>query len=359
MDTIVNWLQEDLEVGPLEFDIEKECSNGVLLGRILTQYGLQTDLNSFSNKQTPDAKLANFKRLEPVLRSLNVRFDSHIASQLMTEERGVALKFLQQLKVTLDATKTGATNPRSTSLLLKTNRLAQKPQFRAMQEQTFDTMLRFKTGNPKEYRMQNHLRLFEEEAVRQQRFAEQNDALDRLDKEQYLSDMRTVHLSKLSENKAYLQDWERQGRINHAKNVATQKERERREKRFEVSVRDAARRGTVAESRSAAEDVAGGIGAFEDSLRRFQVPPPPSSPSLVLPNSPHRPQRPAARARAGGGIGVTRRSGGGGRAGRRATGGAWGRRGSGARREAGRSFCSRSRPRCRRARPWPATPRPT
>jgi hypothetical protein len=297
METIVNWLQDDLQVGPLEFDIEKECSNGVLLGRILTQYGLQTDLNSFSNKHTPDAKLGNFKRLEPVLRSLNVPFNSRIASQLMTEERGIAQKFLQQLKVTLDATKTGATNPRSTSLLLKTNRLAQKPQFRAMQEQTFDTMLRLKTGNPKEYRMQNHLRSFEQEAVSQQRFADQNDALDRLDKEQYLSDMRTMHLSKLSENKAYLQDWERQGRINHAKNVATQKERERREQRFEVSVRDTARRAAVAESRRAAEDVAGGIGAFEDSLRRFQVPtrmpthntrPPPS---LHIPSPPPLPPR--------------------------------------------------------------------
>ena len=271
MDTIVNWLQEDLRVGPLEYDIEKECSNGVLLGRILSQYGLQTDLGNFSTKHTPDAKLSNFKRLEPVFRSLNIRFDSHIASQLMTEEQGIALKFLQQLKVTLDATRTGATNPRSTSLLLKTNRLAHKQQYRAMQEQTFDTMLRLKTGNPKEYRMQNHLGSFEEEAVNQQRFAEQLDAMDRLDKEQYLSDMRTIHLSKMSENRAYLQDWERQGRINHAKNQATQKERERRERRFELSVRDNARRTAVLESRVGAADVAGGIGSFEETLKRFQV----------------------------------------------------------------------------------------
>ena len=271
METIVNWLQEDVGVGPLEFDIEKACSNGILFGRILHQFGLQTDLSNFINKNTPDAKLANFKRLEPVFRSLNVKFNSHIASQLMTEERGIALKFLQQLKVTLDSTKTGASNPRSTSLLLKTNKLAQKQQFRAMQEQTFDTMLRLKTGNPKEYRMQNHLRTFEEEAVNQQRFAEQLDAMDRLDKEQYLSDMRTIHLSKMSENRAYLQDWERQGRINHAKNQATQKERERRERRFEQSVRDTARRTAAIESRHASDEVGGGIAAFEDSLKRFQA----------------------------------------------------------------------------------------
>ncbi len=76
-----------------------------------------------------------------------------------------------------------------------------------MQEQTFDTRLRLKTGNPKEYRMQNHLRTFEKGAVNHQKFAEQLDAMGRLDKEQCLSDMRTIHLSKMGETRAYLQDW--------------------------------------------------------------------------------------------------------------------------------------------------------
>jgi hypothetical protein len=47
-------------------------------------------------------KLSNFQRLQPTFRALNLRFDSHTANQLMTEEPGVAMTLLAQIKVVLD-----------------------------------------------------------------------------------------------------------------------------------------------------------------------------------------------------------------------------------------------------------------
>ena len=124
MDAIFTWLHEEIGLQPLGPDVERECANGFLFGRILHHYGLQPDLPSFINKSAPDAKFSNFQRLEPVFRALNIKFNSHIANQvgasavpalsdasrawerlgsayillcyfmpaqLMTEERGVAL----------------------------------------------------------------------------------------------------------------------------------------------------------------------------------------------------------------------------------------------------------------------------
>jgi len=76
--------------------------------------------------------------------------------------------------------------------------------------------------------------------------------------------------TKLAENRAYLQDWEREGNINHAKNQSTAKERERRDLRLELAMREKARRTRAMESDTAAEEMTSGIDVFEDSLRRMQ-----------------------------------------------------------------------------------------
>lgn len=138
----------------------------------------------------PQIKLMNFQRLQPTFRSLNIRFDSHMANQLMTEEPGAAAALLGRLKVALDmpagsATRvsTSKTQKGSTKLLLNTNRLSSKEKFREMEEQTFDKTLRMKTADPKEYRMSHQLRQFDDEAIRQQYVAEMGDASAKLEYE--------------------------------------------------------------------------------------------------------------------------------------------------------------------------------
>ena len=276
MEIIKRWLKDrvGLEVNPQLID--SQFANGYRLGQVLEAYGLQTDLDRFINKDSPDAKLSNFQRLQPVFRELNIRFDSHTANQLMTEEPGIAMQLLQQMKVKLDvAPPVGARAPTgrsrgSTALLLTTNRMASKSKFKEMEEATYERTLRLKTADPREFRMANHLRAFEEEAIRQQREAEVMDALDMMTKQQRLADGRDMLRTKLAENRAYLQDWEREGKINHAKNQATAKERERRDLRLELAMREKARRTRAMESDTAAEEMATGIDMFEDSLRRMQ-----------------------------------------------------------------------------------------
>lgn len=158
----------------------------------------------------------------------------------------------------------------STSLLLNTNRLASKEKYKDMERQTFDTTLRLKTADPKQYRMSQQLQQFEDEAIRQQYTAEMGDAQAKLEHELHLADSRDALLAKSKENRAYLDDWERQGWVNHAKNQATKRERERRDLRVELSQHEKARRQLLVERDTAADEVHNGIDYFEESLRRIQ-----------------------------------------------------------------------------------------
>ena len=284
---IKRWLRDKVGLDPHQLaDSDRAFANGFLFGKLFDGYGVQPDFDKFVNKEAPDAKLANFQRLQPTIRSLNIKFDAHVANQLMTEEPGAAMMLLQQLKVVLDVepgpgtgggsrTQTGRSGRSrgSTSLLLTTNRLASKAPYKQMEEQTFFNTLRLKSADPREFRLQNHLRPFEQvapisprpttppacppttittrrhadacgrptapnenrhsvgmkevtgwaargrqEAVRQLQEAERDAALAAMAKEQALGRERDLLRTKLAENRAYMQDWDRQGRVNHAKN---------------------------------------------------------------------------------------------------------------------------------------------
>jgi hypothetical protein len=75
----------------------------------------------------------------------------------------------------------------------------------------------------------------------------------------------------LKDNKDYLTGWEQQGRQNHAKNQTDKLERERRDLRLELAMREKARRKASSDNLLAADEALSGIDGFEESLRRLQV----------------------------------------------------------------------------------------
>ncbi len=149
---LVRWIRDDIGISQISSDLEKECSNGFVIGKILNRYGLFPELDKLQNKSTPEIKLSNFQRLLPALRALNIRFNSQIANGLMTEERGAALNILLQLKADLVPSKrVQDVNQHSVaSKLLKPIRVTQTPKHKNLEDQTFDLMRQLKNSNPKE-----------------------------------------------------------------------------------------------------------------------------------------------------------------------------------------------------------------
>jgi hypothetical protein len=270
---LLRWVREDIGISKVSSDLDKECANGIVFGKILHHYGLFPEYEKMIHKSTPEAKLSNFQRLVPALKALSIRFNSQIANELMTEEHGVALKMLQQLKSQLDTGKRAreSLGGAVSSKLLLPIRTTHIPKYKTVQDQTFDAMRQLKSTNPKEYRIQHFLKRFEQEAVDQQRNAEQDE--DRVQKEKtlFLSDLRDTHLRKLKDNREYLTTWEQDGYTNHKKNQTDKLEREKRDLRLELAIREKNRRKASLENLVASDEALSGIDNFEESLRRLQV----------------------------------------------------------------------------------------
>jgi hypothetical protein len=171
----LRWVREDIGISKASSNLDKEYANGIIFGKVLHHYGLFPEYDKMIHKSTVEAKLSNFQRLVPALKALSIRFNSQIANELMTVERGVALKILQQLKSQLDTGKRIRESSGGTALaskLLLPIRTSHTPKYKNIQDQTFDAMRQLKSTNPKEYRLQHFLHRFEQEAVDQQKVAE-------------------------------------------------------------------------------------------------------------------------------------------------------------------------------------------
>eukprot|EP00913_Durusdinium_trenchii_P003893 g3602.t1 len=68
-----------------------DFSSGYLFGEILHKFW-QADFEQFQNKNSHQAKIANFKSLEPILKALGIKFNATLINAVMNGERGAALR---------------------------------------------------------------------------------------------------------------------------------------------------------------------------------------------------------------------------------------------------------------------------
>ncbi|XP_068952228.1 sperm flagellar protein 2 [Petaurus breviceps papuanus] len=106
-DIVCRWLNQEVKlsrtVSPKA--LEKDFSNGFLLGELLHKHELQDDFPHFSEGRVSNAKLNNFSRLEPTFQLLGVQFDQNVAQNIMTEKHGSVTKLLYQLYIALQKKK--------------------------------------------------------------------------------------------------------------------------------------------------------------------------------------------------------------------------------------------------------------
>ncbi|KAM9095254.1 sperm flagellar protein 2-like [Sarcophilus harrisii] len=106
-DIVCRWLNQEVKlsrtVSPKA--LEKDFSNGFLLGELLHKYELQDDFSQFLEGRVSNVKLNNFSRLEPTFQLLGVQFDQNVAQNIMTEKHGSVTKLLYQLYIALQKKK--------------------------------------------------------------------------------------------------------------------------------------------------------------------------------------------------------------------------------------------------------------
>ena len=110
---LLTWLNTEVDLSRKIGDMERDFSNGYLLGELLYKFNQLTNFRDFSDRGDRNSKISNFTLLQQVLKNIGVLFDMNVAKQIMEGTKGVVLKLLYQIRSKLE--KKGV-NPENLSL---------------------------------------------------------------------------------------------------------------------------------------------------------------------------------------------------------------------------------------------------
>mmetsp|Transcript_15780 Transcript_15780/g.18413 ORF Transcript_15780/g.18413 Transcript_15780/m.18413 type:complete len:139 (-) Transcript_15780:201-617(-) len=88
-----NWLNNEVGLSTNVSNFEKDFSSGYLFGEILHKFW-QADFEQFQNKNSHQAKIANFKTLEPILKALGIKFNATLINAVMNGKLPLLLLLL-------------------------------------------------------------------------------------------------------------------------------------------------------------------------------------------------------------------------------------------------------------------------
>jgi hypothetical protein len=274
------WVNDDVGLSRPVRSFEEDLASGYLLAELLHRHRIVPKLEGFSDKQSAAAKIENFRKLQPALVDLGVRFDSRLANAMMTKRAGVALNLVYQLKLAIESARsagampaladaTGGGSDAAAQLGGTRVRATRRAVSESMQAAHFEDMLKKSAQDPKELAealaLSQYNTFMAESAARLEQVAGQEAAHKAAASQQ----RRQLELSKMREGHRLMDDWQAEGYRKQRENVLRQKEREKAALRFELTRRDRKARSAALETARAAADQAGGIDQFEGTLKRL------------------------------------------------------------------------------------------
>jgi len=256
----------------------QDLRNGFLVGELLYRHNQLHSYQRLMRADNADAQINNFCLVEPVLRSMGIKFDPPTAYDIMKGRTGAAPTLLYKVKMVLDRLKqftvrAGGTpvssyEPEPGGVLPLPNmpmRLS-KPEYDRASQSLFEAQVRTLVDNPTEALLAEHLmpfklagERFERELVDGKRAA----AAAALEAD---AASRAQRLYEQSQNRAFMAAYEQRGlevwMVNQEKAAV------RKEVRGRVLQKEAAQRYARSDAvRSEAEGaVTGGIADFEARL---------------------------------------------------------------------------------------------
>lgn len=274
------WVNDDVGLSRPVLSFEEDLANGFLLAELLHRHRILPKLEGFSDKQSVAAKMDNFRRLQPALVDLGVRFDSRLANAMITKRAGVALNLVYQLKLAIDSARsagampalacaTGGAADAAAQLGGTRVRATRRAASESMQAAHFESMLKKSAQDPKELAQALVLSHYNTWMVESAARIEQVGSQEAAQKAAVSQQRRQLELSKMREGRRLMDDWQAEGYRKQRENVLRQKEREKEALRFELTRRDRKARSAALEAARAAADQAGGIDEFEVTLKRL------------------------------------------------------------------------------------------
>ena len=274
MDLILTWLNNDIGLSPPVKSFERDFSNGYLFAKLLHLYNQNPNLSSFINKSASNAKISNFSLLEPLFRSLRIRFDSKIAYEIITCKTSVALNLVRDLKMCLERMASRPTavvgRPRQSGQLPVSNmplRLT-RPTFDKAQHELFVKSIKIYIRGQNQVDMAQHLRQFTDHRVHLEETAQQAEVDDLREFFAQNDRIRQQRRLNLQREHEFLHDWQEKGIEEWAYNQQIKREREehaRRQVQRRLELQERRQESILEHSR---HDVTNLIPEFQKTLLR-------------------------------------------------------------------------------------------
>ena len=236
----MTWLNTEVDLSKKITNMEKDFSNGYLLGELLHKFNQLTNLDSFQDRNDREAMVNNFRILHDVLRNVGVKFDTNTATSIMHQKKGVIANLLYEIRSNLE--KKGV-NPENISLKKSSHfqemyapmKFRQEiPPYDAFDSKHFIDTLQRKVRSQKEVDLENKLKRFEDFKQEQNRRIEQAKLDEELRKKQELDINIKNHRNKNQRYHAFLQQFEEKGINNWKNNMLRGKQREMKDIQFQL-----------------------------------------------------------------------------------------------------------------------------
>ena len=237
---LMTWLNTEVDLSKKITNMEKDFSNGYLLGELLHKFNQLTNLEAFQDRNDREAMVNNFRILHDVLRNVGVKFDTNTATSIMNQKKGVIANLLYEIRSNLE--KKGV-NPENISLKKSSHfqemyapmKFRQEiPPYDAFDSKHFIDTLQRKVRAQKEVDLENKLKRFEDFKQEQNRRIEQAKIEEELRKKQELDINIKNHRNKNQRYHAFLQQFEEKGINNWKNNMLRGKQREMKDIQFQL-----------------------------------------------------------------------------------------------------------------------------
>ena len=98
---IENWINNEVRLARKISNIEEDFGNGYLFGEVLNKYKLITNFSEYKNSNDEEVKLKNLRNVETAFKNMNIKLDKARIFDIKSKKRGVAARFIYQIKMYL------------------------------------------------------------------------------------------------------------------------------------------------------------------------------------------------------------------------------------------------------------------
>ncbi|OQS07966.1 hypothetical protein THRCLA_00055 [Thraustotheca clavata] len=276
---LLAWLNGEIKLERSIQSLEKDLSNGYLLGQLLIHLGIDQD-SSYNDTDVVSSVLANFEQLATSLRHADITLPVELVRGIMMEKKGAVAKLLIQIKNYVDRkqSKPHHLEPSTASLRPPpAGKSRHMPHIEPAdaKERFVDNLI--STIDPSDWNNHNrvdmaiHLRKFSEfmwntEENTANFFA--NEKEKQLNQKQQ---QRSSELTHTHEKQSFLKQWTDKGLEEWTANQKHKCNREAEELQFELSLRERRRVIVAHQNDAAAMDLADGVSSFDKNFKRLGI----------------------------------------------------------------------------------------